>query len=37
MWVPLPPRMYSPCLLIVRWLKCGTAKTVPAVPAAPAL
>ena len=36
-WVPLPPRLYSPRLLIVRWPKSGTAKTVPAVPAAPAL
>jgi len=32
-----PPRLYSPPLLTVRWLKSGTAKTVPAVPAAPAL
>ena len=32
-----PPRLYSPRLLIVRPLKSDTAKTVPAVPAAPAL
>jgi len=29
-----PPRLYSPRLLIVRRPKSGTAKTVPAVPAA---
>ena len=32
-----PHRLYSPRLLIIRWPKSGTAKTVPAVPAAPAL
>ena len=32
-----PPRLYSPCPLIVRRPKSGTAKTVPAVPAALAL
>ena len=32
-----PSRLYSPRLLIVRRPKSGTAKTVPAVPAAPAL
>ena len=32
-----PPRLYSPRLLIIRQPKSGTAKTVPAVPAAPAL
>ena len=37
MWVPLPPRLYSPRLLIVRRPKSGTDKTVPAVPAALAL
>jgi len=31
------PQLYSPRLLIVRQLKSDTAKTVPAVPAAPAL
>ena len=31
------PRLCSPRLLIVRWLRSDTAKTVPAVPAAPAL
>jgi len=38
MWVPLPPdRIASPRLLIVRRPKSGMPKTVPAVPAAPAL
>jgi len=32
-----PPQLYSPCLLIVRQPKGCTAKTVPAVPATPAL
>ena len=34
---PPPPRLYSLRLLIVKRPKSGTAKTVTAVPAAPAL